>query len=197
MRIVLGEVGAIKVDQGAGRFDAGWPTADNHDVQCPIVDKRWVVVGSLPPFQDMLLQTNGIGQGIHGKGVLRCTRCTKEIDPSAQPKDQVIVRDGRDLLKVHLAPSQVDAGHARAMEVQVGLLAEQVAQRVAHLFARNQVRSHLVEHGLKGMVVVHVDERNVGVGLGQFLRCADPGKAAAQDQHLRSLAHVTTPGCSA
>ena len=49
-----------------------------------------------------------------------------------------------------------------------------------------QARGHLVEQRLEGVVVVLVDQHDVGVALLQLLRGADPGEAAAEDEDART-----------
>ena len=43
------------------------------------------------------------------------------------------------------------------------------------------------------MTVVHVDQRQRGIGLRQLLCRADAGKAAAQDQYVWFLRHLVLP----
>ena len=48
-----------------------------------------------------------------------------------------------------------------------------------------QPRGELVEQRLEGVVVVLVDDDDVGVFLAQLLSDPDAGEAAAEDQHAR------------
>ena len=76
------------------------------------------------------------------------------------------------------------------MDGDVGLIVEQVAQRMGDLGGVDQVGRDLVEHRLEGVVIVLVDEDHVCVGLLQLAGSADPAEAAAQDQNPRSVCAV-------
>ena len=73
------------------------------------------------------------------------------------------------------------------MDGDVGLLVEEVAQRVPHLGRLQQVGRELVEERLERVVVVLVDEDDVGVGVLQGPGRADAGEAAAEDDDTRPL----------
>ena len=53
-----------------------------------------------------------------------------------------------------------------------------------------QVRRHLVDQRLEGVVVVPVDQDDFHVGILQALDCTDPGETASEDRNsmLRSVA---------
>ena len=62
---------------------------------------------------------------------------------------------------------------------------EQVAERVSDGRRLEQAGGELVQQRLEGVVVVPVDEHDVGVRVLQLLRGADPGEPAAEDQDAR------------
>ena len=59
---------------------------------------------------------------------------------------------------------------------------DEVAERVADGRRLEQAARELVEQRLEGVVVVAVDEHDLGVGVLELLRGADAGEAAAEDQ---------------
>ena len=71
------------------------------------------------------------------------------------------------------------------MDGDVGVLVEEVAQRVSHLGGLQQVGRELVEERLERVVVVLVDEDDVGVGVLQRPGRADAAEAAAEDDDTR------------
>ena len=79
------------------------------------------------------------------------------------------------------------------MQSQVVLLAKDVAQRMANLFGRDQVSSHLVKHRLESVIIMLVNQCDLGIGLGQLLRRAETGKPPAQNEHLWFIAHSLAP----
>ena len=68
------------------------------------------------------------------------------------------------------------------MDVPVLLAFDQVAERVTDRRRREETTHQLVEERLEGVVVVAVDEHDLGVRILQLLRCADSGKASSEDE---------------
>ena len=73
------------------------------------------------------------------------------------------------------------------MNGDVGVLVEEVAQRVAHLGGLQQVGRELIEERLERVVVVLVDEDDIGIGVLQRPGRADAAEAAAEDDDTRPL----------
>ncbi len=73
---------------------------------------------------------------------------------------------------------------------------EQVAKGVTDGRRLEQAGRELVQQRLEGVVVVPVDEHDLGVGLPQLLGGADPGEPPAEDEDARALAHVVPPSRS-
>ena len=71
------------------------------------------------------------------------------------------------------------------MDGDVGVLVEEIAQRVPHLGGLQQVGRELVEQRLERVVVVLVDEDDIGVGVLQRPGRADAGEASAEDDDTR------------
>ena len=100
-------------------------------MQRAVIDQCWVPVYRFELLEDVLPQPQGVRQGIKRKGVLGSARHPIEVDPATQSQDQVIVGYTGDLLKLDLAPSKIDARYGRLVEVEVPLVMEQVAYRMA------------------------------------------------------------------
>ena len=72
----------------------------------------------------------------------------------------------------------------------VRLVVEEVAQRMADGSRLEQAGRDLVQERLERVVVVLVDEHDVGVGVLQLPRGADSGEASAEDQDARPRSAV-------
>ncbi len=115
----------------------------------------------------------------------------EEVDLGAERQDQVVVAQRLHLVEGHLASRQVDAGHGGAVHHDVGLVPEEMAERVGDGAGVEQARRDLVEQGLERVVVVPVDQDHVGVGVLEGAHGPDAGEAAAEDQHARAPRRAT------
>ena len=118
----------------------------------------------------------------------------EEVDLRAQPEDEVVVVERLELGELDAARVQVDRGHPVLVDARVVLAVEEVADRVADRRLLEQARGHLVEQRLEGVVVVLVDEHDLGVALLQLLRGADAGEAAAEDEDARAPPFPSSTG---
>ena len=89
-------------------------------------------------------------------------------------------------------PSKLTSRASRSTPVTVALwtvtffwCAHEVAERVADGRGLEQAARELVEERLEGVVVVAVDEHDLGVGVRELLGGADAGEASAEDQDAR------------
>jgi hypothetical protein len=186
-RIVLGEVAAVQLGQRARRLDAGRPAADHHHVQRPVVDQRRVAVGRVPPLEHLVAEPDGVCQRVHRERVLRRSVDPEEVRLGPEGDDEVVVAERRHVVEGHLAVVEIDRGDRCFVHGGVGLVVEQVAQRVAARRGLQQVGRHLVEQWLERVVVVPVDDRDVDLGVLQLTGGADASEAATQDQDPRAL----------
>ena len=108
---------------------------------------------------------------------------SEEVDLRAEREDEVVVGRRLQLAERHLARVEVDRGDLVLVDAHVVLLVEEVADRMADRRLLEETRRHLVEQRLEGVVVVLVDDHDVGVALLQLLGRADPGEAAAEHEH--------------
>ena len=180
--VVLGEVPAVELGDRAGGLDPGRPSADDDDVQGAVRDEARVPVGGLPALEQVILEADGVRQRVHREGVLRRPLGPEEVDLGAEAEDEVVVGDRREPVEGDLARVEVDRGDARLVDGRVVLALEQVAERVSDRGRLEQAGGELVEQRLEGVVVVPVDEHDLGVRVLQLLRGADPGEASAEDQ---------------
>ena len=130
----------------------------------------------------MFFEPHGIGQRVHRQGVLRRSFGSEEVDFGAETEDEVVVRQGLQLGELHLARIEVDARHGRLVDDRVLLAVDQVAQRMANGSRFEQAGCELVQERLERVVVVLVDEHDLGIRVLQLARGADAGEAAAEDQ---------------
>jgi hypothetical protein len=108
--------------------------------------------------------------------------CSAAPGVPKKPVDQVVVGHRRQPLEGGLALLEIDAGHRRLVDAGVALALDEVAQGVPDGGGLDQPGGELVEHRLEGVVVVPVDQHDVGVGVLQRLRGTDAAEAAAEDQ---------------
>ena len=69
------------------------------------------------------------------------------------------------------------------MDHGVVLVLHEVTERVPDGGRLEEARRELVEERLERVVVVPVDEHDVDVRAAELAGCADPGKAAAEDEN--------------
>ena len=108
------------------------------------------------------------------------------VDLGAEAEHEVVVGDRRDLLELDSPRVEVDRGHACLVDRRVVVVCEQIAQGMPDSCLVEQPGGELVEERLEGVVVVPVDENDLGVGVLELLRRADSGEPAAEDQDTRT-----------
>ena len=140
----------------------------------------------------MVLQADRVGQRVQRECVLRRAFDAKEIDLRSEPEDEVVVGQGLELAKTHLARVEIDRRDRVLVNARVLLLVDEVANRMADSGLLEQAGSDLIQQRLKGVVVMFVDEDDVDVALHQLLRGPDAGEAAAEDEDARATAVVVT-----
>ena len=121
-------------------------------------------------------------QRVHGKAVLVGAGDPEEVHARAERDDQVVVGEGVHVLEPHFAAVEVDAVHRGLVHDGVGLVVEQVAQRMAAGRRLQQVGGDLVQQRLERVVVVPVDEHDVHVGVLELAGRTHAPEAAAEDE---------------
>jgi hypothetical protein len=147
---------------------------------------RGVAVAGLPELQDVVLQANRVGQGVHREGVLGRARDAEELGAGAERQDEVVVPQRRQSLAPHLAPGEIDRGHLRLVDGGARVVVEQVAQGVPFRRRLEQVGGDLVEQRLERVIVVLVDDGDVDVGTAELAGGTDAAEAAAENDHVRA-----------
>ena len=187
-RVVLREVAPVELGDRAGRLDPGRAAAHDDDVESAVLDQARVPVGGLPALEQVVLEVNRVRQRVHREGVLRRAGGAEEVDLGPETEDEVVVRDRRRSRRSSTVRCvEVDRGHPGLVDRHVAVALEQVAQRVPDGGRLEQAACELVEERLEGVVVVPVDEHDVGVGALQLLSRADPGEPTAEDEDTRAL----------
>src|SRR5690348_9105200 len=181
--VVLREVSAIELGERAGRLDARGPSPDDDDVQRAVLDQARIAVGRLPALEDVVLEPDRVRQRVHRERMLGRSRGAEVVDLGADSEHEVVVGDRFDLVELDRLRAEIDPAHVRLVDDRVVVAREQVAQRVPDCGLLEQTGRELVEEWLEGVVVVPVDEDDLGVGPLQLLCGADPGEPAAEDQN--------------
>ena len=140
-----------------------------------------------------MLEPHSIRQRVQREGVFLRALDTKKVDFGAKPQHQVVVRERRHFLELDLPIGEIDVGHAVDMHRQVGVPAQNIAQRMGDFFSGNQVGGNLIEHRLKGVIVVLVDQHHIRVGVLELFGGAESGKAAAEDHNFATVTHCLAP----
>ena len=191
--VVLRQVLPVQLGERAGALDPGRAGADDDDVERAVVDQVRVAVRRRPAFEHVVLQAHGVGQRVHRERVLGGAGDPEEIHGRPEPEHEVVVRDGPHLGERHLALVQVDPGDRRLLHLDVRMVVEQVAERMADRGRLEEVGRDLVQERLERVVVVLVDDEDVGGCILQLLGRSDACEPAAQDQDLRSIGHRCLP----
>ena len=98
----------------------------------------------------------------------------------------MVKRDAAGVRHHHLLCADVDVCHLRLQHGEppaAHLFAQDVADGRRHRGRGQTGRGHLVEQGLKQVVVGAVDERHLDLGLGQSAHSLEAAKTAADDHH--------------
>ena len=193
VRVVAGEVPAVELGERARRLDAGRAAPDHDDVQGAVRDDARIPVGRLPALEQVILEPDRVREGVHREGVLGRALGAEEVDLGAEAEDEVVVGDRRQLGEADLPRIEVDGGHRVLVDRGVVVALEQVAQRVPDARRLEQARRELVEERLEGVVVVPVDEHDLGVGVLQLLGGAHTGEPAAEDQDAGRVMTARSP----
>ena len=181
MRIVLCELASVELRERARAFDPGRPAAHHDDVERAVVYELRVPIGFLPALEDVVLEPQGVGKGVHREPVLRRSFGPEEVHLGPEPEDQVVVRQRFEVGELHLPRVQIHRLDGRLMNGGVLLVVHEVTQRVADRGGLEQAGGELVQKRLKGVVVVLVDQHDVGVGMLQLVGGADPCEPSAED----------------
>jgi hypothetical protein len=135
----------------------------------------------------VLLEPDRVAQRVHRERVLGGALGAEEVHLRAERQDQVVVGQRVEPVEADLPRVQVDRGDGGLVDDAVLLPPDQVAQRVPDGAGLEQSGRELVKQRLERVVVVPVHDHDVRVRLRELLRRADPGKAAAEDEHARSV----------
>jgi len=184
---------AVELRECARGLDARRPAADDDDRQRAVVGEFLVLVGRLPAFEDVVLELDRVGQGVHRKRVLGGSLRPEVVHLGAQGEHEVVVGAGGETVERHLLRVEVDRGDGCLVDGGVVLVLHEIAERVPDGRRLEQPRRELVQERLEGVVVVLVDEDDVDVRLLQVPRRADPGEAAAEDEDAWTPAVACLP----
>jgi hypothetical protein len=81
-----------------------------------------------------------------------------------------------EILELDLPRVEIDGAHGRLVNGRVVLALDEVAQRVTHCRGLEEARCQLVEERLERVVVVAVDQHDVGVRTLSFWAAPTPAK---------------------
>ena len=105
----------------------------------------------------------------------------EEVHLRPEPEDEVVVLERLEVVEGDAVRVEVDRGHRGLVHSRVLLALEEVTKRVADRRRFEEPGGELVEERLEGVVVVPVDDDDVGVGVLELLGGADAAEAAAEN----------------
>ena len=116
----------------------------------------------------------------------------------AASENEKVPREDRAVDQVHLPPGQVDSRRFAHQDGDVCLRSDNRADRLGDLGRRQARARHLVEEGLKRVVVGAVEKRDSHRRAREGLRCGQAAETSAEDEDVRArvlrLAPPLLPG---
>ena len=145
--------------------------------------------------EDVILEADRIGERVHRERMLGGAGGAEEVDLGAEREHEVVVGQRLHPVEPHLLLLQIDGGDVGLVDGDVGLVVEEIAQRMSDGRGLEQVGRDLVQERLEGVVVVLVDERRrprrrssaSWPRRGRRSLRRGSRRAAARRRHVRSL----------
>jgi len=171
-------------------LDARRAAADDDDVERAVLDDARVAVGRLPALEQVVLQMDRVRQRVHRERVLGRAVRAEEVHLRAEAQHEIVVVQRVEVVERDAARVEVDPRRRRLVHRRVVLVLQEVPERMPHRGRLEQARRELVEERLERVVVVPVDEDDVGLRLLELLRRADAREPTAKDH---DTAHPAPP----
>ena len=177
----------------AGELNAGRAAADQHERQQPsLIHRVRFALGLFERQQDAAANRQRIVERLETRRGLAPFVVAEVRMRRAGGDDQVVVRQRRsppievdDLLRRRIDVLDVGEQHAQAR-----LLAQDPADRRGDVARRQPGRRHLIQQRLKDVMVVAIDDRHLAGDVAEAPRRGEPGKPAANDDHLGQACHL-------
>ena len=179
-----GECVACQLGDGAGHLDAGRSAADDDArQQCRLLGRVCPHLGALERDENPAADVGRILDLLQSGRELLPVIVAEVGMPGAGCQHKNVVGHIR-LPHLHHLALPVDAGDAAEDHAGIVLAREQVADRPGDVGRRQGSGRHLVQQGLKQMVVPAVDHRDVDRAIAQPSHGFEAAEACADDNHL-------------
>jgi hypothetical protein len=173
------------VAEGPGHLDSGWASAHDDEVQCAGGCLAGTAIGFFEGLQNGGAEFFGISEGVEGEGEFVGPWDAEEVHTRACCKDEKVSGEGVAGGCVDGALLKVDGGHLVHLDIDVVVVAENVAQSEGRVVGRENAGRYLVEEGVELLVVVFVEEGDVDVVVrGELEGASQAGEASSYDDHF-------------
>lgn len=195
--IILGQDMPAELSERACRLHACGTAAYQDDgKQCFSKDRVDDHIGLFQHLHELAPQIEGVRNGLQGKGVLFHVLVTKKVRFGTPCDDEVVIIKiayrGGDRASLH-----VDGSHGQHPEMEVTIVLKSVPQRAGDAVGLQSGRAHLVEQGLKSVVVILVEKNYLVAFITQFLNSIHSPEPAADDDYalLERIGNVQCQSC--
>ena len=179
---------ACQFGDGPGHLDPGRPAADDHDGEEPLALVRiGFHLGEFEGEQQTAADFSGVVDRFQA-GRMGGPAVVAEVAMACPGREhQEVIAD---VLAVHddVFVCAINGRDGPQQHPGVALAPDQASNRPGDIGRRQTGRRHLVEQGLKEVVVLAVDQGDVRWRPGKPLRDCQSGKAGADDDDARALA---------
>ena len=194
-RIDAAEVGrereASELGDRTGELDARRPCADDDEAQQAFAARGvGLHLGRFERAQDTAADRRRVVDRLQPRSE-RLPVVVAEIRVRRARRDDEVIERQRAIAKLDDAPRRVDGSDFAEQHRRVALPAQNRADRPRDIRRRQACRRDLVEQRLEQVIVVPVDDRDVGVGARERLRGEQPAESCADDDDARALHSVT------
>src|SRR5215469_7227952 len=117
------------VRQAAGHLGARSAPADDHEVQCALVNQLGIAVGVFEQGQDARAQTLRIDKTVERKSIGTRSGGAKKIGLCTRGKHKEVALVVLTLFGAHTAGLRLDGVDLRQFDIDVGQLAKNLSQR--------------------------------------------------------------------
>ena len=181
---ILGQGKAAHLSDRTSEFDPCRPSPDDHECQqCPFALGirflfRFFECGEHPPSYFCRLL-----ESFEPRRELLPLFISEVGVAGTARQHQVVVRM-LARVRLHHAPFEIDTLRTLAQDPHIARVGEDAANRCGDLRRAQSRRGHLVEQGLKEMVIAFVKQRDIDVGpIGEAFGCIEPGESASDNHY--------------
>ena len=166
-------------------LDAGWASA--HDDERHPRRLLFVRDGGrlLEATENVIAELQRLAQVLEAERLTLDGVVAEEVRAAAGGDHEVVVRNRAAALRTHVPPLPVDADHVGLSKAHVGRPGEHAANRECDVARVQQRARHLIEQRRKHVVVVAVDEEDLGRPAVELFGTRQPAEPRPDDHDAR------------